>query len=370
MKQSSQMFGALLLLAITTGCDADTAPPAVSDEVEAAVAEAPVASPPSVGCGQAPPLAPGESGTFSMTAAELEREYVLHLPPTYEAGRPASLVLDFHGYTGTATGEENYTGLSRHADAHDFIVVYPQGTSFVAGVGDPITSWNDLAGSVSPGPEGPICSEAAFKYPPPPECGEPKPCVWATCHDDLSFVELLLDRLEGELCLDLDRIYATGMSNGGIFVHRLGCEMAERFAAIAPVAGTLARGFNCAPSTPLAMMNIYGTRDDYVSQKGVESTDGYYYTSSVDVLSRWAEAQGCDAETTAYPTSRDGVRGLACIQHDGCASGAEVVHCTWDGAHEWPAIVSEGGAESDSSDPDFGNQVIWEFFARHTRSGT
>ena len=119
MKQSSQMFGALLLLAITTGCDADTAPPAVSDEVEAAVAEAPVASPPSVGCGQAPPLAPGESGTFSMTAAELEREYVLHLPPTYEAGRPASLVLDFHGYTGTATGEENYTGLSRHADAHD-----------------------------------------------------------------------------------------------------------------------------------------------------------------------------------------------------------------------------------------------------------
>jgi polyhydroxybutyrate depolymerase len=226
--------------------------------------------------------------------------------------------------------------------------------------GQVITSWNDLAGNASPGPEGPICSETADSYPPPPECGEPTPCNWATCHDDLGFIAQMLDRLERGLCLDLDRMYATGMSNGGMLVHRLGCDMPQRFAAIAPVGGTLARGFNCAPDVPLAMMNIYGSRDLYVSQRGDTSSDGYYYESAEAVLSKWAgpESQGCEAITTGYETSRDGVLGLACIQHDSCATGAEVVHCTWDGAHDWPQAEGQ----------PLGNEIIWEFFTRHTRA--
>ncbi len=351
-------LGALLLATLATGCAVDTAGPEGSGEVEAPGSEESVTVPASTGCGESAPVPPGESAAFSMPAGELERQYVLHLPPDYDANRATPLVLDFHGYTGTAAGEESFTGLSDHADAHGFAVVYPQGTSFAAGVGDPITSWNDLAGSASPGPRGPTCSETAFKYPHPPECGEPTPCNWATCHDDLGFVELLLDRLESELCVDSGRVYATGMSNGGMFVHRLGCDMAERFAAIAPVGGTLARGFNCAPGVPLAMINIYGTRDEYVSQKGVVSTDGYYYTSAEDVLGKWAEAQECDPATTAYPTSRDGTLDLACIQHDHCATGAEVVHCVWDGAHEWP----------EAEDLAFGNQIIWDFFSKHPRA--
>ncbi len=312
----------------------------------------------SAGCGTPAPVTPGDTAAFALRSGDLDREYLLHLPPDYDPVRPAALVLDFHGYTGTAEGEEPYTGLSRHADARSFAVVYPQSTAFVAGGGKRITSWNDLAGSGSPGPEGPICTETARKYPNPPECGEPTPCNWATCHDDLGFVELLLDRLESDLCLDLDRVYATGLSNGGMFVHRLGCDLPRRFAAVAPVGGTLARGFNCAPGVPLAMMNVYGSEDVYVSQRGGVSSDGYYYTSAEAMLRQWAEAQGCDPATSAYPTSRDGTFGLSCIQHDGCATGAEVVHCVWDGAHDWPR------AEGD----DFGNQVIWEFFSRHSRA--
>ncbi len=185
-------------------------------------------------------------------------------------------------------------------------------------------------------------------------------CNWCTCHDDLAFIARLLDRLEATLCIDLDRVYATGMSNGGMFVHRLGCAMPERFAAIAPVGGTLARGFACAPeSTPLAMMNIYGRRDDYVSQRGDTSSDGYYYSSAEAVLDKWASpaSQGCAAASTPYETPHAGTLGLTCIQHGGCASGAEVVHCTWDGAHDWP---QDGTVK-------VGNEVIWEFFARHSR---
>ena len=147
------------------------------------------------------------------------------------------------------------------------------------------------------------------------------------------------------------------MSNGGMFVHRLACDLPQRFAAVAPVGGTLARGFNCAPGVPLAMINIYGTGDDYVSQKGVVSTDGYYYTGAEALLDKWAEAQKCESVATPYETSQDGVGGLACIQRAGCATGAEIVHCAWDGAHDWPRI----------DDQAFGNQVIWEFFSKHRR---
>jgi polyhydroxybutyrate depolymerase len=295
-----------------------------------------------------------------MQVGELEREYIVHSPTGYSTRKPARLLLAFHGYTGTAALIEDYSRLSRDADRNGFVVVYPQGTGFIAESGQNMTSWNDLAGNASPGPDGPICSETADKYPSPPECGEPTACNWASCHDDVGFVGALLDRLEETLCIDRDRVYATGASNGGMFVHRLGCDMAERFAAIAPVAGTLARGFNCAPAAPLAMMNIYGTGDLYVSQRGDMSSDGYFYLKAEDVLGKWAEAssQDCDAATTPYPTSGDGILGLACIQHDNCASGAEVVHCTWDGAHDWPQ----------SKTSDVGNEVMWEFFEKHSRS--
>lgn len=307
----------------------------------------------------APPLAVGESRAFAMKVGELEREYLLHLPPGYDARRPSALVLAFHGYTGSAAREEAGTGLSRHADAHGFVVVYPQGTGFAAD-GQLVTSWNDLAGSRSKGPEGPICSESAVEYPHPPECGEPTRCTWASCHDDLGFVARLLDRLEGELCLDLDRVYATGMSNGGMFVHRLGCEMPERFAAIAPVGGTLARGFGCAPRAPLAMLNITGSEDVDVSQRGGVSSDGYYYESAEAVMAAWAgpASQGCDASAGPHATPWDGVLGLRCIERDHCTSGAEVVHCSWAGGHAWPAAAGR----------PLGNDVIWEFFSRHSRA--
>ena len=77
-------------------------------------------------------------------------------------------------------------------------------------------------------------------------------------------------------------------------------------------------------------------------------------------MAKWAApgSQDCDAATTAYETSRDGALALACIQHDGCSSGAEVVHCTWNGAHDWPQ----------AEDDQFGNDIIWEFLSKHSRA--
>ncbi len=324
----------------------------------AAGAESPRSS---AGCGQMSHPEPGTSVARTIRVGDLEREYRLHLPIDYDPASPAPLVVAIHGYTTTAYQFENkYNSFSQHADEHGYVVVYPQGTSFEAD-GQLITSWNDLACNASPGPEGPTCTEGAFDYPTPPECGEPKECDWCSCYDDLGFIETLLDELEGTLCVDRDRVFATGMSNGAMMVHRLGCDLSDRFAAIAPTGGTLAKGFNCAPgsSPKISMMNIYGTRDTTVPFDGKPASDGFIYTPTSEVLDVWAssESQGCSSEDSPYPTSRDGVVNFECIQRAECATGAEVVDCGWDGGHDWPR---EG-------DDQFSIDVIWEFFAKNGR---
>ena len=177
----------------------------------------------------------------------------------------------------------------------------------------------------------------------------------------MEFVAALLDELEASLCVDLDRVFTTGISNGGMFVHRLGCDLPDRFAAIAPVAGTIAKGFNCAPgsSQKISMINIYATRDTTVPFDGVPASDGFMYTPTSQVLDAWAaeDSQGCSAEASPYPTSRDGVQDFECIQHANCATGAEVVDCGWNGGHDWPR----------KGEDQFSVDVIWEFFEKNGR---
>jgi polyhydroxybutyrate depolymerase len=315
----------------------------------------------SAGCSDRSTVAPGKSVSRTIQVGELEREYRLHLPSGYGTGTAVPLVLAIHGYTGTAAALENErTSFSRHADEYGYVVAYPQGTGFeFAGTG--ITSWNDLACNASPGPEGPTCTEVADDYPTPPECGEPRECDWCSCHDDIGFITALLDEIESTVCVDRDRVFATGMSNGAMFVHRLGCDLSDRFAAIAPVGGTLARGFNCAPgpSPKISMINFYGTRDTVVRFDGTPSEDGFLYTPTSQVMAAWAgpESQRCSSEDSPYPTPKDGMQGLRCVQRANCATGAEVVDCAWDGGHEWP---NQGG-------DNFAIDVIWEFFEKNGR---
>lgn len=316
---------------------------------------------PSAGCGKEPLTTPGVAGNIKMQVGDLQREYSLYLPAGYDPNTPTSLILSFHGYTDNAINWEYGIGMDAQADEYGFIIAYPDATSFL-GTSGRITSWNDLTCNASPGPEGPICSADAYVYDFPPECGEPTTCNWCTCHDDLAFIEQILDDLEANLCIDRSRVYAMGMSNGGMFVHRLGCDLADRFAAIAPVSGTLARGFNCAPEsdTQISIMHIHGRQDNYVDVTGVESSDGYFYTAIDDVMAAWAApaSQGCDADLTPYPTAADGIQGMTCTQNANCTTGAEVVSCWWDAGHDWPVMGSN----------QFGNEMIWDFFSKNAKN--
>ncbi len=321
----------------------------------------PVYAQPSAGCGTTVPGTPGQTDVKHMSGAFGHREYRLHLPPDYDNKTPTALVLNFHGYNGHALEQEVTTSrMSPHADRHGYIVVYPQSTSFPSATGA-VTSWNDLSCNAGPGPAGPICADKAFDYPKPTQCQQTTRCDWCSCQDDVRTVEKLLDVLEGTLCIDRHAVFATGFSNGGMFVQRLGCNLGHRFAAVAAVSGTLARGYACAAPRlqPVSVMNIYGREDTIVPQDGALSSDGYFYTSVDDTVALWASplSQSCEARATPYPTPHDGVRGVRCEQYASCRSGAQVVSCGWDAGHVWPSVKKS---------PDFGNDLIWNFFRGHT----
>jgi poly(3-hydroxybutyrate) depolymerase len=127
------------------------------------------------------------------------------------------------------------------------------------------------------------------------------------------------------------------------------------------VAGTIAKGFNCAPgpSPKISMINIYATRDTSVPFDGTPASDGFMYTPTSQVMDAWAaeDSQRCSAEASPYPTSRDGVQDLECIQRANCSTGAEVVDCAWKGGHDWPR----------KGEDQFGIDVIWEFFEKNGR---
>ena len=293
--------------------------------------------------------------TQTLLHGNQERSYRLHVPRAYEPAEPTPLVLSFHGYTSTALDNEVSTmRLSDHADRHGYIVAYPQSTSFTAPGSGEVSSWNDLACNASPGPLGPTCTENADAYPCPPECGACGDCNWCSCHDDLGFVDALLDELEDTLCVDRDRIYALGFSNGGMFAQRLGCALPHRLAAVAPLHGFLAKGLSCQPAAShMAVLLLGGTRDSTVPIDGSEASDGYLYTPMDTVAAAFARAQGCETTTVAFPTSADGSEGLACVEHANCDTGAEVVRCEWKGSHVYPST--------------WANDLLWEFFERNPR---
>ena len=139
-----------------------------------------------------------------------KRTYLVHVPPSYNGSRPVPLVLVLHGGMGNAAGTEKLTGMSAKADKEGFIVVYPDGTGLL---GDRILTWNVGFG---------------FGY------------ALRKNVDDVGFMKALVANLGTKYSIDRARVYATGISNGGMMSYRLASDASDVFAAVAPVCGSAA----------------------------------------------------------------------------------------------------------------------------------
>jgi polyhydroxybutyrate depolymerase len=245
----------------------------------------------------------------------------VHVPASYDPSKPTPLVLNFHGYTSDGGQEALLSNMSAKADQAGFVVVYPQGLN---------QSWN----------AGACCGVSA-----------------SSGVDDVGFVGQLLDELESRLCVDVHRVFATGMSNGGFLSHRLGCEMSTRIAAIAPVAGVLGVPA-CNPVRPVPVMHFHGTADPLVPYDGSPSLG---FPSVEDTFTGWAARDSCAGSPATTFSKGD----TSCASYEQCAGGASVTLCTVQGGgHTWPGglpVPALGYTTTELSATD----AMWTFFTQH-----
>jgi polyhydroxybutyrate depolymerase len=177
--------------------------------------------------------------------------------------------------------------------------------------------------------------------------------------------------------VDGNKIYATGISNGGFMSSRLGCELSNRIAAIAVDAATIEAttiAANCNPGKPVPAMYIHGTIDPFVPFVGgtVSPGAGGTVLSHFQAIDKWITINGC----TTTPTITD----LPDIANDGTTikqrvyaggtNGSEVVsYVVLNGGHTWPQgyqYLSEAVIGKTSQDMN-ACEIIWAFFKRFKR---
>lgn len=285
----------------------------------------------------ADPLGPGEH----LRSLEIDgqvRSYLVHVPPQYDERQATPLVLAFHGAGTNGPIMALSTGLSGKSDEAGFVVAYPNGT----GKANLFLVWN------SGGFQGPF----ADKLP-----------------DDVKFVDQLLDDLAGVVNVDPQRVYATGLSNGGMMCYRLAAELSQRIAAIAPVAGTLAME-NPRPTRPVPVIHFHGTADELVpfGGPGEKSPKFLTFNSVEETIRIWAEMDDCPrkAEKTDLPDRFEDGTTVRRERYGPGKDGAEVILYVIDGGgHTWPGRQWPVPLLGRSTRDIAANDLIWEFFQKH-----
>jgi polyhydroxybutyrate depolymerase len=254
----------------------------------------------------------------SIEAGGITRTYRYYAPPG--TGGKLPLVFVLHGAGGTSEGLAPVVRFERLAALKGFLVVYPDGFE---------KHWNDLRGI--------------------PEWSAQQRNI-----DDVGFFSAMIDRFVAQRNADPKRIFVTGISNGGLMSHRLGCELAGKVTAIAPVVRTLTTKLaeGCKPARPMPVHMFFGTADKLVPFEGGIQKMGSAETpvlSAQATIEKWAALDGC-AKTPAVTKTTDPAGSRQVFP--GCRQGAEVVAYIREGAgHSWPPDATE---------------LIWAFFERHS----
>lgn len=324
-----RLLAALLLagiLVIGSGCQRRASSPATTTPgTSAGIVTTPIAT---TGCGQPPLATPGTSADFSLSSGGYTRTYRLHVPLGYQANQMTPLLLIFHGHFGTSAQVESDSRFSPLADSQGFLVAYPQGIAGRDGEG----RWNT---------------------------GEPG----ALPVNDVLFVSDLVTALQQSLCVDRDRIFAGGISNGGGMTGVLACDMASRLAAFAPISGAfypIAGG--CHPSRPVPMLEFHGTADTIVPYNGNNT-----FPPIPQWLQDWATRDGCASGPTTFFQQND----VTGEQWSACQQQALVTHYRIQGGgHGWP-----GGAKTSATGGGVitrtisATSIMWQFFQAHPLNG-
>jgi polyhydroxybutyrate depolymerase len=278
------------------------------------------------------PISAQQTINGSMIHNGIQRDYILYIPAIYDGSTDVPLVLNFHGYGSNANEQMFYGDFRDIADTEGFLLVHPQGTIIN---GD--QQWN--VGFLGNG----------------------------NTTDDVGFTEALIDELANLYTINLDRVYATGMSNGGFMSFLLACQLSEKIAAVASVTGSMTPDTYdaCNAQQPTPILQIHGTGDSNVLYNGDTWT-----RSIEDVISYWVNYNNCETSpTTTALTDINRLDGSTVehIIYSGGDNGVTTEHMKIiGGGHTWPSsAITLPGTNQDIN----ASMEIWHFFSKFDING-
>lgn len=274
-----------------------------------------------------------ETITKSIMYDSQERSYILYLPANYTGETAVPLVFNFHGYTSNATEQMWYGDFRAIADTAGFIIVHPEGTLLNGS-----THWN--VGGWTLG----------------------------STADDVGFTATMIDVLAEQYNIDLNRVYSTGMSNGGYMSFLLACQLGDKIAAVASVTGSMTPQIfdNCNPTHPTPILQVHGLADPVVPYLGA------FWTKPInDVLAYWTAYNRCSNTPIVTAVPNTSLLDGSTVKHElyeGGDNGTTVEHYqVTGGGHTWPGTA---GSSSLGTNQDFDASLeIWKFFSRYDLSG-
>jgi polyhydroxybutyrate depolymerase len=223
------------------------------------------------------------------------RPVALHVPSTYKCDTPAPLLIMLHGYSATGAEEELYLDITAQSDQRGFLYAHPDGTKDATG----LEFWNATNA---------CCN------------------LYGSTVDDSSYLEGLIQDIEGAYNVDRKRVYFVGHSNGAFMSYRMACDHAGDIAAIASLAGAMWEDVTmCNPSEPVATLEIHGTADTVIIYNGGFIGTNMYPPVTTTV-SDWVAFNKCNAtaDTSLPPLTLDvslPPDQTSVTQYNGCANG-------------------------------------------------
>ena len=268
----------------------------------------------------------------------IAREYIVYIPASYDGSDPYPLLFSFHGGGGTSSDFINTNDMRPIADTAGFIAIYPQAA---IDPGDGSFSWLHKA---------------------------------PTTHNDIFFIEAIIDTLSTEYMIDNNRVYACGYSEGGIFSYELGCRLNNRISAFSAVAGSMLYddfrdsyynlGF-CSPNHPTAVMLMLGTDDQnpHGSYVGLAP----YYMSVDQITSYWSTFNNTDLNPIVTQIPNINTSDNSTVEKRVWDNGDNCVRVEeWKiigGGHDWPPIGLYSNKDISAS------EEIWNFVSQFDING-
>jgi len=266
----------------------------------------------------------------SLTQDSLVRYYNLYVPASYTGDDAVPLILNFHGYTSSAEAQMEYGDFRKIAEREQVIIALPQGTKH---------------------------PENGFSY-------------W-NAHweedgvDDVGFASAMIDKIANGYNINTDRVYSTGMSNGGFMSYTLACALNDKIAAVASVTGsmTLAQlDTMCKPENPIPVMEIHGTADNLVPYGG----NNDWMAPIEDVIAHWLKNNNCTepAKVTQIEdvNTEDGCN-IEKHHYTNCENKSSIIFLkVINGGHTWPGTSKYIGVTNKDIDA---SEEIWKFFSNN-----